>query len=115
MSVESERRPRRRRARQPRTALTVAVTGASGTLGPALIERLAAEDRVARIVVLGRRRPELPDAGAEIELRMVDVRDRAAVGRAVEGCDVVIHTAYALYGVASREPDLFATNVEGTL
>jgi len=50
-----------------------------------------------------------------MELRAVDVRDRTAVDRAVDGVDVVVHTAYALYGIASREADLFATNVDGTL
>jgi nucleoside-diphosphate-sugar epimerase len=66
-------------------------------------------------VVLGRRRPETLPAGADVDLRSADVRDRAAVSKAIEGADVVVHTAYALYGVASREADLFATNVEGTL
>ena len=93
----------------------MALTGATGTIGPPLLERLAAENRVQRVVVLGRRRPEHLPAGADIDLRAVDVRDRAAVGRAIDGADVVVHTAFALYGVASREADLFATNVEGTL
>jgi nucleoside-diphosphate-sugar epimerase len=114
MSTRTTRRPRGGE-RRSRAALTVAVTGASGTLGPPLLRRLAAEDEVRRLVVLGRRQPELPGTGADVELRTVDVRDRAAVGRAIEGCDVVIHAAYALYGIASREADLFSTNVEGTL
>ena len=91
------------------------MTGATGTIGPPLLERLVAEEQVQRLVVLGRRRPEGLPASANLDLRAVDVRDRAAVGRAIEGADVVVHTAYALYGVASREADLFATNVEGTL
>jgi nucleoside-diphosphate-sugar epimerase len=92
----------------------VAVTGASGTLGQPLLRRLAAEPDVGQILVLGRRRVDAP-AGGEVDFRAVDVRDRAAVARALAGADVVVHTAYALYGVASREADLFATNVEGTL
>ena len=100
---------------KPRSrTLTVAITGATGTLGPALLARLADERDVGRILVLGRRRPDLP-AAAPVELHEVDVRDRHAVGRAVERADVVVHTAYALYGVASSEAELFATNVEGTL
>jgi nucleoside-diphosphate-sugar epimerase len=95
--------------------LTIAVTGATGTVGPALLSRLVREESVRRVVVLGRRTPQLPPSGAELSLHAVDVRDRHAVAQALQGADVVIHLAYALYGVASREPDLFATNVEGTL
>jgi nucleoside-diphosphate-sugar epimerase len=105
----------RGRAADSTAQLTVAVTGATGTLGPALLARLAADRRVERIVVLGRRRPATLPAGAATELHTVDVRDGTAVERAVDGVDVVVHAAYALYGVASREADLFATNVEGTL
>jgi nucleoside-diphosphate-sugar epimerase len=104
----------RARQRGRKETLTVAVTGASGTLGPPLLRRLADDPDVGRIVVLGRRRVAAP-AGAQVGFTAVDVRDRAAVGRAVERADVVVHTAYALYGVASPETSLFATNVEGTL
>src|SRR5690348_372027 len=64
-------------------SLTVAVTGATGTLGPALLARLAAEDEVGRVIALGRRKPE-----GRASLRQVDVRDRAGVERAVRGADV---------------------------
>src|SRR5947209_17830453 len=36
--------------------LTIAVTGAGGTVGPSLLARLAESDRVGRIVLLGRHR-----------------------------------------------------------
>jgi nucleoside-diphosphate-sugar epimerase len=101
--------------RPPSRGLTVAVTGATGTVGPALLARLAAERDVGRIVVLARRRPTSLPAGADIDLRAIDVRDAAGVAGAVAGADVVVHAAFALYGVASREADLFATNVQGTL
>jgi nucleoside-diphosphate-sugar epimerase len=112
MTVQPASRARATRRKGRRDTLTVAVTGASGTLGPPLLAGLAAEPAVERTLVLGRRRVEAP-AGAEF--RPVDVRDRAAVGQALADADVVVHTAFALYGVASREADLFATNVEGTL
>ncbi len=94
-------------------ALTVAVTGATGTLGPPLLERLSAQPRVAALHVLARRAPTDLPAGAFVH--RVDVRDPAGVERAVQGADVVIHLAYALYGVAPDEDSLFATNVRGTL
>lgn len=115
MTVKSPQPPRRRGRPSPSRRLTVAVTGATGTVGPALLTRLAEEAQVGPIVLAGRRRPKALPVAADIELRTVDLRDRAAVGRALEGTDVVVHAAYALYGVASREADLFATNVEGTL
>jgi nucleoside-diphosphate-sugar epimerase len=51
----------------------------------------------------------------DVEFREVDIRDVAAVQSAVTGADVVVHMAYALYGVTPGESDLFETNVEGTL
>jgi nucleoside-diphosphate-sugar epimerase len=92
--------------------LTVAVTGASGTVGPALLARLAEAETVSAVRVLGRRRTaDMPDS---VAFREVDVRDAAAVEQAVAGADVVVHMAFALYGVRPGEDDLFATNVRGT-
>ena len=93
--------------------LTVAVTGTSGTVGPTLLKRLAASPQVGRVRSVGRRPPE--HGGRDVEFREADVRDRAAVERAVAGADVVVHMAYALYGMTPGEGDLYDTNVEGTL
>ena len=95
--------------------VTIAVTGATGTVGPALLSRLADEPSVACVKVLGRRPPPLTAGDIRLETHSVDVRDRAAVARGLAGADVVIHLAFSLYGIASRERDLFATNVEGSL
>jgi nucleoside-diphosphate-sugar epimerase len=95
-----------------RNALTVAVTGASGTIGPSLLSRLSESDQVGRVVALGRHQT------AELqghEFRAVDVRDAAAVEQAVAGADVVVHMAFALYGLHLGERELFATNVHGTV
>ena len=97
------------------TRTTIAITGASGTIGPALLKRLSAARSVERVLVLGRRAPDPAHVGPKVEFREVDVRDRAAVSRGVEGADAVIHMAYALYGMTPGESDLFDTNVEGTL
>lgn len=93
-------------------ALTVAVTGASGTVGSALLHRLCDCAQVGRVRVLGRHRTSEMPSG--IEFHHLDVRDAEAVRRGVAGADVVVHMAFALYGVTPGESELFATNVEGT-
>ena len=105
------RAPRKRAGTK---TLTIAVTGASGTVGPALLERLSASPRVGRVIALGRNLTEPMERTPGVEFRETDIRDHAAVTRAVEGADVVVHMAYALYGVTPGESDLFETNVEGT-
>jgi nucleoside-diphosphate-sugar epimerase len=50
-----------------------------------------------------------------IEYRQADVRDRAAIGRALDGADVVVHLAFSLYGIRQGGAALEAINVEGSL
>jgi nucleoside-diphosphate-sugar epimerase len=89
----------------------VAVTGAGGTIGPSLLPRLSKSGRVGEIRLLGRHpRPEMEG----YEFQQVDVRDQPAVERAIAGVDVVVHMAFALYGLRLGERELFATNVQGT-
>jgi UDP-glucose 4-epimerase len=75
--------------------MRVLVTGAAGTLGTALAPRLgsAGHEPVAFDVRRG---------AAEAEWRLGDVRDRAAVDRAMQGADVVVHAA-ALHGIHLRD------------
>jgi nucleoside-diphosphate-sugar epimerase len=94
--------------------LTVAVTGASGRVGPALLSRLAASDSVAQILALGRHPTEEMSGLDKVEFRRVDVRDVDALGRALRGVDVVAHLAFSLYGIWQGEAELFETNVRGT-
>jgi nucleoside-diphosphate-sugar epimerase len=96
------------------TTLTVAVTGASGTIGPSLLAQLADADDVGQIVAIGRRVTEEMESHAKIIFREADVRDANAVAAAVAGADVVVHLAFSLYGVLLGEHDLFETNVTGT-
>jgi nucleoside-diphosphate-sugar epimerase len=111
--VPASTTPRRRKStpREGREALTVAVTGASGTIGPSLLSRLSESRQVGRVIALGRHRT--PEMEAH-DFRAVDVRDGDAIERAVAGADVVVHMAFALYGLHLGERDLFATNVLGT-
>src|SRR4051794_37347223 len=95
------------RAPAPSRPLTVAVTGATGTIGPALLRRLTEDDAVGRVRVLGRTEPEQDG----VEFLRADVRDTGAVAEAVRGADVVVHAAFAIYGARHAEPALFDTNV----
>jgi dihydroflavonol-4-reductase len=72
--------------------VTTLVTGATGTVGNAIVRALRAEDRTVRALVRDheRARPMLP---ADVELVSGDVIDAATVRRAVDGCDVVYHAA----------------------
>jgi UDP-glucose 4-epimerase len=97
--------------------LRVAVTGASGNVGTALLRRLAApEAGLAEVRGLARRRP--PDRAPYDRVRW-HVADLGAedsepdVAAFVDGVDAVVHLAWALQ--PGRRPDrLHRVNVEGT-
>ena len=65
----------------------VAVTGAAQGLGHALTVRLAASDRIGRVVAIDDHRGDVTG----VTWRVVDVRDPALAGR-LTGVDVVVHT-----------------------
>src|SRR5437588_10120433 len=96
-------------------ALTVAVTGPTGTFGFGLMPLLESEPRVARIVGIARR-PFAPSSYGwdKMKYRRGDVRDQAALEEAFEGADVVVHLAFMITGTASAQR-IRAINVEGTL
>jgi len=89
----------------------VAVTGATGFVGPHLVSALAR--RHFRIRLLVRRwspMPSLPNVAAEIVLG--DLADESALRRLVDGADVVIHAAGL---IKARAPaDFMAVNRDGT-
>jgi nucleoside-diphosphate-sugar epimerase len=91
--------------------LSVLVTGATGFIGPHLVQRLVgAGEQVAALV-----RPETDASrllALGVEVLRGDVRDRAAVRRAVAGRRIVYHLARALGGSDART--LVAVNGEGT-
>src|SRR4051794_41951165 len=80
--------------------LTVAVTGASGNLGTALLRRLTAPGSgVAEVRGLARREP--PDVApyAGVRWHLTDLGEsgsEAALAEFVEGADAVVHLAWAL-------------------
>ena len=83
------------------------VTGANGHIGANLVRELV--DEGFEVVGLVREGADLRGLeGVKVALVRGDVRDAAAVERAVEGCEVVFHLA-APYAVWARDP---ATIVE---
>src|SRR5512133_3540977 len=97
---------------------TIAVTGASGNLGTALLRRLTAPDSgVAEVRGLARRQP--PDVApyAGVRWHLADLGEPssdAVVAEFVDGADAVVHLAWALQ--PGRQPErLRWVNVGGTL
>lgn len=70
------------------------VTGASGSLGSAVVERLRADGHAVRAF---QRRPPVREAHG-VEYAIGDLGDREAVARAVEGTDVVVHCGATMRG-----------------
>jgi len=97
------------------SALTVAVTGPTGTFGYGLVPHLEADARIARIIGIARRPFDPSSEGwSKMTYRQGDVRDPDALEEAFAGADVVIHLAFMITGNAPRET-IRAINVEGTL
>jgi nucleoside-diphosphate-sugar epimerase/phosphohistidine swiveling domain-containing protein len=77
--------------------MRVLVTGGTGVFGRAVAERLTwlGND----VVAMARREQPLPDG---VRFVAGDVRDAASVARAMDDCDVVIHTAWTVESVDDR-------------
>ena len=73
---------------------TFLVTGASGSLGKAVVNRLLADGKQVRGFV--RRVPEIPLPG--VEYVVGDLADPVAVDKAVLGAEIVIHAGAAMKG-----------------
>jgi len=92
--------------------MRICVTGGTGFIGGVLVRRLLAKGIAVR--VLARSSPgadELQAQGAEVVRG--DLRNPDAVRSAVEGTQVVYHTAAKVRGPASRK-EYIETNVAGT-
>ena len=87
----------------------VLITGGAGFLGINLIRHLLV--RGYEISSLDVEEFDYPERG-KIETIKADIRDKALVDRAMEGIDLVVHTAAAL-PLYSPE-DIYTTDVEGT-
>lgn len=85
------------------------ITGGAGFLGINLVRYLLARDYA--VVSLDIVPFDYPERGQITEITG-DIRDRAAVDKAMEGIDLVVHTAAAL--PLYSEEDIFSTDIDGT-
>ncbi len=90
--------------------MPILVTGGGGFLGQEVVQQLLA--RGERVRCFGRG-PQPALAARGVEIVQGDLADARAVGRAVEGCDAVIHTA-AKAGVWGSWDAYYRPNVLGT-
>ncbi|WKD56993.1 NAD dependent epimerase/dehydratase family protein [Corynebacterium capitovis DSM 44611] len=101
--------------------MKIAVTGASGNVGTAVLRALKQDDQVTEIVGVSRRVPSTsvePYAGCEWHSIDVGAASRpqesvAALSEAFAGADCVIHLAWIIFPNHDREL-LRRVNVEGT-
>jgi UDP-glucose 4-epimerase len=87
--------------------MRIAVTGASGRLGAALIPAALATGH--EIVAVDRDEPEHPGPG--ITARAADVTDYAELQQALAGCDALVHLAAYTNPAAEPEPLVHHNNV----
>ncbi|HEX5418092.1 MAG TPA: NAD-dependent epimerase/dehydratase family protein [Chloroflexota bacterium] len=86
------------------------ITGGAGFLGINLTRFLLA--RGHEVTCLDFADYDYPDVADKVRYVRGDIRDRGAINRAMEGVDVVVHTAAAL-PLYSRE-DIMSTDVDGS-
>ena len=90
----------------------VAVTGATGFIGRALVSRLL--DEGWRVRLLARRLPDfLPASSDALQIVPGDLADRTALDRLVAGVDAVAHLAGAIKARSAAE--FMATNRDGVV
>jgi dihydroflavonol-4-reductase len=89
------------------------VTGATGFLGSAIVRELLKDGREVKVLVRQGTDTENID-GLDLELAYGDLRDKDSLTKALEGCDVLYHTA-AYYSLWDKNKRLiYDINVEGT-
>jgi dihydroflavonol-4-reductase len=95
----------------------VLVTGGTGYVGSNAIAALVAGGHRVRVLARSQQRvaAALAPLGIhEVESAIGDVTDPAAVERAIEGCDAVLHAASVFSMDARKADEMRAVNVRGT-
>lgn len=88
---------------------TYLVTGGAGFLGINLVRFLL--DKGHQVVSLDIADFDYPERN-RVKIVQGDIRDRSSVDRAMEGVDIVVHTAAAL--PLYKEEDIYSTDIDGT-
>lgn len=94
------------------------VTGSTGLLGNNLVRALRAEGHAVRALVRSKKKAAALLAGTGAELVPGDMTDVAGFAHALQGCDVLFHTAAYFreyFQAGDHWPQLRAINVDGTL
>ena len=86
------------------------VTGGSGFLGINLVRYLHSKGH--EIKSLDLEDFDYPDVKDKIEIIKGDIRDKAQVEKAVEGVNIIVHSAAALPLYTPEE--IFSTDIDGT-
>jgi dihydroflavonol-4-reductase len=104
-------------SKEEATVAVVAVTGATGFIGSAVVRQLLAQGRSVRALV----EPGLADKkarnldGLDIDRVTVDVTSLEQMKKALSGCETLFHLA-AIYKTWLPEPEiLYRVNLEGTV
>jgi 3beta-hydroxysteroid-4beta-carboxylate 3-dehydrogenase (decarboxylating) len=87
------------------------VTGATGHLGANLVRQLLSEGRAVRVLL---RQDDPAVDGLDVQRCFGDLRDAAAVSRAVAGCERVYHCAARVSTSRRGARETYACNVVGT-
>ena len=88
------------------------VTGGTGFVGRAVVVELLAQGRLVRVLARNPKHPALE--GLPVEVALGDLRDRASLEQAIDGCSRLFHVA-ADYRLWVPDPEeMYAVNVEGT-
>ena len=86
------------------------ITGGAGFLGINLVRYL--HSRGHEVTSLDIVEFDYPDMNSEIKIITGDIRDKEKVKEAIEGQDIIIHTAAAL--PLYKPEDIFSTDIDGT-
>ena len=98
------------------TIVVVAVTGATGLVGKAVVERLVHSTSAHyQIIAIGRNKQALENLGKadNLTFKECDINDQAKLSDALAGAAVVVHTAGSV-DVMGERAAIFKVNVEGT-
>ena len=93
--------------------MLVLVTGATGLVGNNVVRKLLESGYQVRVLVRESSSPR-PLEGMSVEKATGDIRDAARVQSAVNGVQLVVHSAAAVDMGTRRERLLRAVNVDGT-